>query len=307
MDGELKQDIFASAREIGFDLVGITAPKVVNTHTFLEWQQSGLAGTMEYMGRNIEKRLDPQKLVPEVKSILCVGVNYFQKAPDQSETGGKISRYAWGKDYHLVIRDMLHRLAEKIEGLIQRKFTYRAFVDSAPVMEKALAVQAGLGWIGKNGCLINKWLGSFLFLGELFLDFELPPDEPGKNYCGRCQKCLAACPTGAIVKPGLMDARRCISYLMIEHKGNITADLAEKMNGWLFGCDVCQQVCPFNRKCPETRIEDFRRYVLGPQIDAAEILQWEEKDYQDRTATSAGNRAGLAQWRRNAQNLLDRR
>jgi epoxyqueuosine reductase len=307
MESNLKQDIFASALEIGFDLAGVTEPKVINTRTFLEWQQSGLAGTMGYMGRNIEKRLGPRKLVPEVKSILCVGLNYFQTVPAPSDSGGKISRYAWGKDYHLVVREMLHRLADKICGIVKGDFAYRAFVDSAPVMEKALAVQAGLGWIGKNGCLINKRLGSFLFLGELFLDFELPPDEPGKEYCGRCQKCLAACPTGAIVKPGLVDARRCISYLTIEHKGEIAADLAEKMDGWLFGCDVCQQVCPFNRKCPETQIGDFQRHVLGPQIEPAKVLQWDETTYQDHTASSAGSRAGLEQWRRNAENILGRR
>ncbi len=307
MKNNLKKDIFATAREIGFDLVGVTEPRVLNARAFMEWQQSGLAGTMDYMERNIEKRLDPRKLVPEVKSILCVGLNYFQTVPTQSDASGKISLYAWGKDYHLVVKDMLHRLAERIEGLIQRKFTYRAFVDSAPVLEKALAAQAGLGWIGKNGCLINKRLGSFLFLGELFLDVELPPDKPGKQYCGRCQKCLAACPTGAIVRPGVVDARRCISYLTIEHKGEIAADLAEKMNDWLFGCDACQQVCPFNRKCPETRIGEFRRHILGPHMTTEEILHWDEGTCQARTAHSAGSRANLGQWRRNAEITLGRR
>jgi epoxyqueuosine reductase len=301
---ELKQDIFTLARDIGFDLVGVTAPKVEDPGPYLDWLQAGRAGTMGYMGRNIEKRLNPQKLVPEVKSILCLAVNYFQKTPNPSEARGQIARYAWGRDYHLVVKEMLCRLAEKIQGLVKRDFKYRAFVDSAPVMEKALAYQAGLGWIGKNGCLIHKRLGSFLFLGELFLDFELPPDESGKSYCGRCQKCLTACPTGAICRPGMVDARRCISYLTIEHQGPIEPALAEKMTPWLFGCDICQEVCPFNQKCPETRIEDFRQNVLGSQIDPAEILTWDETTHHERTAPSAGERAGLDQWQRNAETLL---
>jgi epoxyqueuosine reductase len=196
---------------------------------------------------------------------------------------------------------MLHRLAEKIKLVLGRDFSYRAFVDSAPVMEKPLAQQAGLGWIGKNGCLINRRFGSFFFLGELFVDFELPPDSPAKNYCGRCRRCLDACPTGAIIAPQTLDARRCVSYLTIEHRGGIDEDLKSKIGDRLFGCDACQLACPFNRKCVETLIEDFRRPILGPSLDPNEILNWDESACKLRTAHSAGERADLTQWQRNAK------
>jgi len=304
MSTELKEDILAAARAVGFDLAGVTSPEPLEGRAYLAWRERGYAGTMDYLRRNVEKRLDPCLLVPDTKAILCLGVNYAQPCSETPPGMGRISVYAWGRDYHLVVKAMLHRLAGNICDLLGREFSYRAFVDSAPVMEKALAQRAGLGWIGKNGCLINRRIGSFFFLGELFLDFELPPDEPEKNHCGTCTGCMDACPTRAIVSPGVLDARRCISYLTIEHRGEIDAELAGQMGDRLFGCDTCQQVCPFNRRNVETTVEDFRRSCLGPHVDPSEILNWDETSRDRRTADSAGERASLDQWRRNARIVL---
>jgi epoxyqueuosine reductase len=266
---ELKKNILnAAVHEIGFTLAGVASSEGFEAAFLKDWLDRGYAGSMAYLHRNLEKRLDPSLLVSGVRSIICVGLNYFQKTSDVSPAdAGEIALYAHGEDYHRVVREKLHRLAEKIREILGRDFSWRAFVDSAPVMEKLLAQRAGLGWIGKNGCLVKRHFGSFLFLGELFVDFELEPDVPTKNYCGRCRRCIEACPTGAIAAPQTLDARRCISYLTIEHPGEIDEDLKSKIGRQLFGCDRCQRVCPFNRRCKETSVEEFRRPMLGASLD----------------------------------------
>ncbi len=297
-----KQDIFAAADEIGFTLMGVAEPKIVRSESVIDWLGRGYAGSMAYMYRNLDKRLDPRKLVPGVRSILCLGVNYYQRLPETILPAKvNVSLYAWGGDYHVVIREMLHRLAGRIKDVVGRDFSYRVFVDSAPVLEKNLAEQAGLGWIGKNACLLNRRWGSYFFLGEIFLDFELDADEPAKNYCGRCTRCLDACPTGAVVEAGRVDARRCISYLTIEHDGAIDSELAARMDHYVYGCDRCQAVCPFNRFAKETAISAFRSHVLGPVVEPQEILKWDESAHAARTAGSAAGRASLDRWRRNAK------
>jgi epoxyqueuosine reductase len=302
----LKQNILdAAVHEVGFTLAGVAGPEAFDPGRYHDWLDRGYAGSMAYLHRNLEKRFNPSLLIPGVRSILCVGLNYYQETSESQPAGvGRVSLYARGADYHRVVRQMLHRLAEKIRIIRGGDFHYRAFVDSAPVMEKLLAVRAGLGWIGKNGCLVNRHWGSFLFLGELFVDFEIEPDTPTKNYCGRCRRCIDACPTGAIVAPQTVDARRCVSYLTIEHRGEIDEDLKSKMGHRLFGCDQCQNVCPFNRKCRETLSEEFRRPILGESLDPNEILNWDETICKNRTTRSAGERADLQQWRRNARIVL---
>jgi epoxyqueuosine reductase len=307
MMSELKQIILdAAIHEIGFTAAGVASPGAFESAFLKDWLDQGYAGSMSYLHRNLEKRLDPSLLVPGVRSIICVGLNYFQKTSDVLPEGaGEIALYAHGEDYHRVVRDKLHLLAERIREIRGCDFSWRAFVDSAPVMEKLLAQRAGLGWIGKNGCLVNRHFGSFLFLSELFVDFELEPDVPTKNYCGRCRRCIDACSTGAIVAPHTLDARRCISYLTIEHRGEIDEDLKSKIGHQLFGCDRCQRVCPFNRRCKETSVEEFRRPVLGASLVPKEILVWDESACKKRTAHSAGERADVSQWHRNARIVLD--
>jgi len=305
MSCDLKQSIRIAAGEIGFDLVGVASPVIDDRfkQAFVDTVDMCGRGRPAYLARNVEKRLDPKLLVPTVRSIICLAVGYYQPHPECNRLG-KVAMYAWGADYHRVVKGMVVRLAGEIEKRIGRKIAYRVFVDTAPVLEKALAQQAGLGWIGGNGCLINRRLGSYLFLGELFVDLELDPDEPEKYHCGTFRRCIERCPTGAIVGPGRIDVERCISYLTIEHHGDIPNRLARKFEGWIFGCDICQQVCPFNRFAEVTRITEFRDRWLGPQIDPGSVLDWTEQEYRDRTARSAGARAGLDQWHRNARLLL---
>ncbi len=300
---ELKRKIIAASQTIGFDLIGVSQPKINNPEMFLDWIDAGYYGSMQYMRKNIDKRLDPKKLMPDVKSIICLGVSYYQPPIKIPEDTGRIAMYAWGADYHIILKRKLRLLADEIKSILNRNFRYRAFVDSAPVLETILAQQAGLGWIGKNSCLINKKFGSFFFLCELFVDFELPADSPAKNHCGKCQRCIDACPAKAIVRAGIVDARKCISYLTIEYRGQIGEAQAKTIGNWIFGCDVCQEVCPFNKKLFSTRTEEFRNHILGPYVKINDVLSWDENSYKEKTANSPAARASLEQWKRNARKL----
>ena len=236
------------AKELGFDLVGISrAEKLENEAKKLEeWLHYGLHGKMNYMEQWFEKRLDPTLLVPGAKSVISLGYNYFTESKQNKESFN-LSKYAYGNDYHKVIKNKLKFLINEIKRLIG-DVSGRVFVDSAPVMERQWAQKSGLGWIGKNALLINREKGSFFFLAELILDLDLIPDVATKNYCGTCTKCIDACPTDAIVNPYVVDGSKCISYLTIELKDHIFPnEFKGKMDNWIFGCDVCQDVCPWNR------------------------------------------------------------
>lgn len=236
------------AKELGFDLVGISrAEKLENEAKKLEeWLHYGLHGKMNYMEQWFDKRLDPTLLVPGAKSVISLGYNYFTESKQNKESFN-LSKYAYGNDYHKVIKNKLKFLINEIKRLIG-DVSGRVFVDSAPVMERQWAQKSGLGWIGKNALLINKEKGSFFFLAELILDLDLIPDVATKNYCGTCTKCIDACPTDAIVNPYVVDGSKCISYLTIELKDHIFPnEFKGKMDNWIFGCDVCQDVCPWNR------------------------------------------------------------
>lgn len=236
------------AYEIGFAYCGISksgfleeeAPRLEN------WLQSGKAGKMEYMSNHFDKRLDTRLLVPDSKSVISLLYNYYPTKKQVDDTF-KISKYAYGQDYHYVIKDKLNELLDNLR--IQfGDIDGRVFVDSAPVMDKAWAKKAGLGWIGKNSNLIHPKKGSFFFIAELILDIELEADGPIKDFCGTCTRCIDACPTDAIVEPYVVDGSKCISYLTIELKDEVLpSEFAGKMNDWVFGCDVCQDVCPWNR------------------------------------------------------------
>ncbi|MBL7064138.1 MAG: tRNA epoxyqueuosine(34) reductase QueG, partial [Anaerolineae bacterium] len=242
---ELTGRIKEQARRMGFDVVGVTRP-APSAHAafYTGWLARGYHGEMAYLARPdaIEKRADPRRLMPETRSIVIVGMNYYTgDFPPAEESRGRVSRYAWGADYHAVLTERLRQLAAWIAEQVGRPVTHRVYVDTGPLLERELAQRAGLGWIGKNTCLIHPRLGSYFFLGELLLDLELEPDASfPADRCGTCTACLDACPTGALVAPRTLDARRCISYLTIEHRGPIPAELGPLLGDWVFGCDVCQ-------------------------------------------------------------------
>ncbi len=252
------------AKELGFSAIGISKAEFLEKESsyLKEWLENGFHGEMQYMENHFEKRTDPRKLVEGAKSIISLLYNYF---PENKQSGNtyKISKYAYGKDYHYVLKDKLFQLLEFIQNEIT-EVNGRAFVDSAPVMDKVWAAKSGLGWIGKNTNLISKEYGSFVFIGELIIDLELEYDnEPIKDYCGNCTKCIEACPTNAL-KPYQLDARKCISYLTIEKNGEIPEEFKGKWKDWIFGCDMCQDVCPWNSKAkpsdePQFQISDLLR------------------------------------------------
>ena len=259
---ELSEKIKEAAQQLGFALVGIS-PVMSPPHeeSFARWLRQELAGELEYMRRTESLRRDPRRLVPWAKSVISVGMNYytaFPRPPMSTQPNGWISRYAWGEDYHNVIKRRLESLLERIRIIHGTPVEGRLFVDGGPVLERDFAGVAGLGWIGKNTQLISPKKGSWFFLGELFVDLPLTYDRPLRDRCGKCDLCLKACPTGAFVGPYVLDARRCISYLTIELKGFIPRHLRPLIGDHIFGCDICQEVCPYNVKAEPTTDQAYQ-------------------------------------------------
>ena len=292
-------------QELGFQQIGVSDLELESHEARLQsWLERNFHGAMEYMSRHGTKRSRPGQLVAGTVRVIAARMNYLSAestpASELMEQPEKalISRYALGRDYHKVIRKRLQKLATKIEQEIG-PFGYRVFVDSAPVLEKALAEKAGLGWIGKHSNLLNRESGSWFFLGEIYTDLPLPVDQPVSNHCGGCVRCIDACPTGAIVGPYQVDARKCISYLTIELKGSIPEQLRAPMGNRIFGCDDCQAVCPWNRFAEYTAEPDF-----SPRqgLDASELVRlfaWSEDEFLERTQGSAIRRTGYVGWLRN--------
>lgn len=301
----LAQDIKAWGQELGFQQVGITDTVPPGHETRLHrWLENGRHGEMGYMARNTDKRCQPAQLYPGTRRVISVRMDYLPQAQADAWTmlarpdHGYVSRYALGRDYHKVMRKRLQRLADRI-GRVAGPFGYRAFVDSAPVLEKALAEQAGLGWIGKHTNLLHRDEGSWFFLGELFTDLPLPVDQPADNHCGTCRACIDVCPTGAIVGPYQLDARRCISYLTIELRGTIPETLRPLMGNRIYGCDDCQLICPWNKFAKQTVETDYlpRHGLDAPQL--VELFGWSEEEFLKRTAGSPIRRIGHECWLRN--------
>jgi epoxyqueuosine reductase len=293
------------ARELGFGAVGICEPALdVDEAHLLRWLQRGFQGDMHYMGRHGRKRARPAQLVPGTVRVISVRMDYLPPdepadRPAHMQPGGAfISRYALGRDYHKLLRKRLQQLAERIQGEIG-SFGYRAFVDSAPVLEKALARDAGLGWIGKHTLLLSRQAGSYFFLGELYTDLPLPVDAPVSDHCGSCRACLEVCPTGAIVAPYQLDARRCISYLTIESHEPIPEPLRPLLGNRVFGCDDCQMVCPWNKFAQPSAEEDFRPRHGLDQAELVALFGWSEEEFLRRTEGSAIRRLGHERWLRN--------
>ncbi len=300
----LVEQIRTWGRELGFQQVGISTTDLTTAEARLaQWLANGCHGGMNYMAAHGRKRSRPELLLPGTVSIISVRLDYLPPnnraaALLQQPERGFVSRYALGRDYHKLLRNRLQRLANRMKQEIGG-FGYRVFVDSAPVLEKAIAEQAGLGWIGKHGNLINRHAGSWFFLGEIYTDLPLPPDPAAGGHCGRCHACIDACPTRAIVAPYVVDARRCISYLTIELQGSIPQELRPLIGNRIYGCDDCQLACPWNRFATPTTEVDFlpRNGLEAPLL--AELFAWNEQEFLQRTEGSAIRRLGHERWLRN--------
>lgn len=300
----LLEDIRRWARELGFQQLGVSDLDVTEpTRRLDEWLARQFHGKMEYMARHRDLRAQPEQLVPGAMRVLSVRMDYSVErdrslTPLQQRDKAYISRYARGRDYHKLMRKRLQRLAARIEEAVG-PFGYRAFVDSAPVLERAFAEKSGLGWIGKNTMLINHKAGSWFFLGELFTDLPLPLDTPGSHHCGSCRACLDICPTQAFTGPQQLDARKCISYLTIELNGPIPEELRAPMGNRVFGCDDCQLICPWNKFSQPSTEDDFQPRHQLDNSDLAALFLWTEEEFLQRTAGSPIRRTGYENWLRN--------
>lgn len=268
------QKIKKAAYELGFQYVGISKAEFLEEEAahLEEWLQRGYHGKMTYMENHFDKRLDPTKLVEGAKSVVTLLYNYETPKNQTDKTAPKISKYAYGKDYHFVIKDKLKTLLQWIQDEIG-EVSGRCFVDSAPVLERAWAAKSGIGWIGKHSLLITRPAGSYFFLAELIIDLELEADGPIKDYCGTCTRCMEACPTDAIVGDKIVDGSKCISYFTIELKEEIPTSMAGKFDNWMFGCDICQAVCPWNRFAKPHREPAFEPH---PDLLQMNKREWEE-------------------------------
>jgi len=302
---QLANDIKCHARALGFQHVGITDTELSQAETyFCNWLQREFHGEMHYMHQHGYKRSRPAELQPGTVRVISVTMNYW---PDnnvdipsllQQPDLAYVSRYALGRDYHKVIRQRLQLLADHITSQVG-EFGYRVFTDSAPVLEKALAEKAGLGWIGKHSNLISEQTGSWFFIGEIYTDLPLQVDQPASNHCGTCSACISACPTQAIVAPYQVDARRCISYLTIELRGVIPVEFRSLIGNRIYGCDDCQLVCPWNRFASASGEPDFKPRHGLDSIELLELFSWTEQQFLDNTAGSAIRRIGYQCWQRN--------
>lgn len=299
---ELAANLDSWAMDLGFQQIGVTDTNLSEyTPDYRAWLEQQFQGDMGYMARNVGKRSDPSKLVPGTIRVVSARMDYLPATRGDvlgNSNKGYVSHYALGRDYHKTIRARLRALAKQME--IHAGGRYRAFTDSAPILEKPLAAKAGIGWVGKNTLILNESAGSWFFLGEIFTDIPLPINtEVPEDKCGGCKACINVCPTGAIVGPRQLDARRCISYLTIENKGAIDEELREFIGNRIFGCDDCQLVCPWNRFAQASDEPDFipRHGLDDPTL--IELLAWNEADFRERTEGMALRRINYSQWVRN--------
>ncbi len=295
----MKEKFKELARKEGFDLVAFLAPRNYMTAEFFKkWLERNFHGEMEYMARHLDAIEDIQKIFDGYGTVIILAANYFtfslKKFFDSPELG-LISKYAWGRDYHRVLKKKLKRVLRELD------LNGRIYVDTGPILERELAYRGGFGWIGKNAMLINRKIGSYLFLSEVILKEKIEPDEERfhPDLCYNCTRCIDACPTDAIVEPRLIDATRCIGYLTVEFKGIIPEELREKMGNWIFGCDICQEVCPYNQKIKPTKIDDFypREGLLAPPLE--ELLMLDEEDFKNRFQGTPVRRIGYEGFIRN--------
>lgn len=313
---EKRELVSRLAAEVGLARIGIAAAGPTPRADYLDsWLARGYAGEMSYLAQHRDLRQDPRQLLPDARSVIVAADLYNPRSavrtpaapasnPEQpTSPTGRIAKYAWGRDYHRILRKKLHRLADLLRQAIDEPFETRACVDTAPILEREWAAAAGVGWIGKNTMVLNAELGSFFFLGEIVTTLEIAPSPPITDHCGTCTRCLDACPTRALIAPHQMDARKCISYLTIEHRGDIDPQLQPLMGDWLYGCDICQDVCPFNRKASRESEPAYalnERNPLPPSTPLPVLQNWSQAEYEQHLAGSAMKRATLAMLQRNA-------
>jgi len=298
--------VIQKAKGTGFDLVGFAKAEelTVDAENLEQWLKSGNHAGMEYMERNREKRKNVSKILSSAKSVISLGVNYFTDEDHlQDDSNGKISRYAWSKDYHLTLWAMLDELEEELKEY-DPNFESISYADTGPVMDKAWAAKAGIGWMGKHSNLISKEFGSWIFIANIITNSVFDYSEQIPDFCGSCTACIDACPTDAIVSDYVVDSNKCISYLTIENKGEITEKLIGKFDNWLLGCDICQDVCPWNKKfSAETHIKDFLHPKIK-EVNLEEVLKMNETDFREKFKLSPVKRTKLKGLKRNAEFLL---
>ncbi len=295
----LTRRVKSKARDLGFELVGVAPVGIVPELSFYrDWVEAGYAGEMGYLTRDVDRRTSIHAVVPEARSVIACGMIYNTPELHTSQAAdperGWISRYAWGDDYHDVLRDRLQQLFDFLIHESPEPVVGRIYVDTGPVVDRVVAKYAGIGWFGKNTCLINESLGSWFFIGEIITNLELEYDQPVADHCGTCRRCLEACPTGALIEPYVLDARRCISYLTIELRGAIPEELRSRMGGHVFGCDICQDVCPWNQSAATTREPSFqpRPGLVAPRL--AELAEVDQEQFRQRFRRSPVKRT---KWR----------
>jgi len=293
-----KERIRAEAVSLGLEAFGVSGiDPPLRREYFQRWIASGQYGDMGWLARHNDRRLHPRKLLPEARSLICAGLNYYQ--PDPS-SASRIAKYALGSDYHKVLMKKLKRICSLMQESFQS--VQRPYVDTGPLLEKPVAVNAGLGWQGKSTILLNKEHGTWLFLGVIVTTLALPEDEPARDHCGSCSRCIEACPTGAITAPYQLDARRCLAYLTIEHRGAIPVEYRHALGNRVFGCDECLDVCPWNRFAQITKETKFA--PRQPYQTLKETLYWTEEDFHEAFAGTPIRRLGLHRWWRNVAVVL---
>jgi epoxyqueuosine reductase len=308
----LAQEIKQKAIELDFDLAGVTDTSPIDPEQveFLTtWLRSGFAGRMDYMHKNLQKRIEPAQLLENAQSVIVVGLNYTPskqkpKPPDATNPTGKVANYAQYEDYHPFIKKRLRKLIKFINSATNQHYEFRICVDSAPLAERALAVRAGIGFIGKNHILINPKLGCQIFLGEVITNLKLEPDEPTEVNCSNCNECIGACPTGALRTDGQFDANKCINYLTIEYKGQIPLELSKKIDTRLFGCDECILACPYQKDAPTCKNKQFKFYNDRASINLQEVLSLSADSFEAQFTDSPIKRLGLEGLKRNARICL---
>ncbi len=304
----ISKNIKQKALELGFHKVGFAKVESLGSDEkyFRHYLKNGYQGTMAWLERNPEKRIDPRKILPDAKSIISVAMNYYKHIDERKDNSvANVSRYALGGDYHVVLKTRLNNLLDYIKG-IEPSAKGKVFVDSGNIMEKAWAVQSGIGWRGKHSITVTKEYGSWIFLGEILLNLELDYNSPVNDLCGECTKCMDACPTRAIIKPYVLNASRCISYFTIEHKGEIEKSFAEKIDHQIFGCDICQEVCPWNWK--NAKPTDVKAFFLNEEyasLKLEELMKLTINKFNKMFKESPIIRSGLKRLKRNVSVVID--